>query len=594
MGKRLLSGAMALAMALVIIGPVSRAAALSSQSDLETAIGAAAGPTTIALSADTTLSSTLIIPAGKDITLTGNAKLIGAAGANTITVNGRLTLDGITVTHNSGATGSGVMVNSGAVLTIVSGSISGNTSAVGVTPNGNGAGVFNSGTIVMSGGSISGNTSVNEAGGIFNNSGSVTLSGSAQISANSSARYGAGIYNLNGALLMNGGSISGNTATMGGAGVRNQGASATFTMNGGSISANTALGDTGAGVLNMAGATFTMTDGSISGNTNNSVSSGGGVTNQASTFTMSGGTINGNTAPSGGGVLNWSGASFTMTGGTISGNITTAANSRGGGVFSFGPATVVLDGGTISDHTTTLNGGGIYSTNGASLTLTSGTISGNIVTGDGGGVWIDDTANLDLSPDVVFSGNRANGAFAPDDDALGGMDNNFDINNTEGERIFFTVSYDGNGHTAGDVPVNDALYNPFDVVTVADPGDLARDAHGFLGWATHPDARAVVLAPGDTFEIEGHTTLYAIWAADEVDPGGPGEPNGPGESGGPQDPGGPGDPGRKPVPKPLGGLPEGKGPLPATGDVPALSALLIAALAGSGSGLLIRRVRRRR
>ena len=49
----------------------------------------------ISLSTDTTLT----IPKDKNITLTGNYRLIGADGQPTITVDGTLTIDGITVTH---------------------------------------------------------------------------------------------------------------------------------------------------------------------------------------------------------------------------------------------------------------------------------------------------------------------------------------------------------------------------------------------------------------------------------------------------------------------------------------------------------------
>jgi hypothetical protein len=282
--------------------------------------------------------------------------------------------------------------------------------------------------------------------------------------------------------------------------------------------------------------------------------------------------------------LNWSGGNFTMSGGTISANITTSATSRGGGIYSFGPATFKMSGGTISDHTTTVNGGGIYSTNGATLTLDAGTISGNRVTSDGGGVWIDDTANLDLGSGMVFSGNRAGSAFMPDDDALDGLNNNADINNTEGTPVLFKLIYDGNGHTEGSAPIDATQFNPFELVSVAEPGDLTRTDHSFLGWATSPEATVAAHVAGDSFEIEGDTTLYAVWKADAPDSGGPGDPG--------QRPGGAQPPAQKPLAEPT--VAPGKGALPATGDTWGISVLLIATFAAGGGLLALRRLSRRR
>ncbi|MGW2555763.1 beta strand repeat-containing protein [Streptomyces sp. NPDC001635] len=430
-------------------------AAVGSEAQLLAAISSAVGPTSIPLDNDITLSDTLTIPSGKDVTLTGDHDLIGAVARDTVTVAGagKLTLGGITVTHASGQTGSGVVVQSGGELVLASGAVSGNVALPAnfgsgvrnfgtVTMSGgsisdntaasgrNGAGVYNSGSFDMTGGSISGNTAgaagtsgggvFNDAGGTFDMSGggitgnaapagggvsslgTLRLSDAAGITGNTAAN-GAGVFNF-AAFTMTGGAISDNTATATGGGVRNNGADATFTMSGGEISGNTATGDTGGGVFNFTSATFTLAGGKVWGNTA-SATAGGGVTNQrGATFKMTSGEIAGNTSTSGGGVLNWSdtaaATAFTMSGGTISGNVTTAAASRGGGVFnissSTGTAAFTMSGGVIRDERAS-NGGAVYNTGAEAVTtVNGGSISGNTAEVDGGGIYNTSGAVTDI------------------------------------------------------------------------------------------------------------------------------------------------------------------------------------------------------
>jgi hypothetical protein len=121
-------------------------------------------PINIALTNDISLGPALTIPAGADITLTsttggkGFFRLIGLDGQNVITVEdgGRLTLNGIIVSHEIGSTGYGVGVYGGTFI-MVNGEISGNTW------EGLGGGVWNSGTFIMFGGTIAGTQQQSEA-----------------------------------------------------------------------------------------------------------------------------------------------------------------------------------------------------------------------------------------------------------------------------------------------------------------------------------------------------------------------------------------------------------------------------------------------
>ena len=223
--------------------------------------------TDIVLINDISLGPALSIPAGADITLTstdrtGFFRLIGLNGVNVITVEngGRLTLDGIIVTHEAGSTGNGVVVEIGGTLIMVDGKISGNTATIN---DDEGGGVSVSwGYFTMSGGSITGNT----------------------------ARMGGGVF-VGGDFKMIGGVISDNTASEYGGGVHVTRQSS-FSMSDGVISDNTAI--SGGGVCVWVG-TFDMFDGEVS---NNKALSGygGGVYNYYGTFNKSGGEISDNAA----------------------------------------------------------------------------------------------------------------------------------------------------------------------------------------------------------------------------------------------------------------------------------------------------------
>ncbi|MBD3304850.1 hypothetical protein GF339_00670, partial [candidate division KSB3 bacterium] len=109
-------------------------------------------------------------------------------------------------------------------------------------------------------------------------------------------KYGGGICNR-GELTLTDIEISGNTANDSG-GLFNL--SGTVTISGSVISGNTATYE-GGGISNYSG-TATLTNVTISGNT--AGSSGGGICNMIGTLTISDSTLSGNTAVAGGGILN--------------------------------------------------------------------------------------------------------------------------------------------------------------------------------------------------------------------------------------------------------------------------------------------------
>jgi len=202
----------------------------------------------IALGNDISLSSNLIIPTHKDITLTSNKangyyKLIGAP-ISTITVEsgGVLKIDGIIITNSSQ---SGVIVKEKGLFILYSGEISGNNAygyMVGIAYGFilRGGGVYNNGTFEMHGGKISNNYAhfsasgevVGEGGGVYN-MGTFKMYGG-EILNNFVQSSGGGVYN-GGTFTMSGGTISNNGASYSGGGVFNRG---TFDRSGGTISNN--------------------------------------------------------------------------------------------------------------------------------------------------------------------------------------------------------------------------------------------------------------------------------------------------------------------------------------------------------------------
>ena len=78
--------------------------------------------------------------------------------------------------------------------------------------------------------------------------------------------------------------------------------------------------------------------------------------------------------------------------------------------------------------------------------------------------------------------------------------------------ITYSVTYDANGATSGDVPEDDTAYEEDDEVTVlGNTGSLAKTGYAFGGWNTESDGSGTTYAANATFNIAGNTTLYAKW-----------------------------------------------------------------------------------
>jgi uncharacterized repeat protein (TIGR02543 family) len=79
--------------------------------------------------------------------------------------------------------------------------------------------------------------------------------------------------------------------------------------------------------------------------------------------------------------------------------------------------------------------------------------------------------------------------------------------------ITYTVIYDGNTSTSGNVPVDTSSpYTAGSTVTVSgNTGSLAKTGYTFNGWNTLANGSGTSYSPTSTFIVNANTTLYAQW-----------------------------------------------------------------------------------
>lgn len=86
-----------------------------------------------------------------------------------------------------------------------------------------------------------------------------------------------------------------------------------------------------------------------------------------------------------------------------------------------------------------------------------------------------------------------------------------------GSGSTYSVTYNANGATSGDVPEDDNEYESGDEVTVLDnTGNLAKTGNVWSGWNTNASGTGSTYQADDTFEITASTTLYAKWTPKSI------------------------------------------------------------------------------
>ncbi|TLG71812.1 InlB B-repeat-containing protein [Culicoidibacter larvae] len=76
----------------------------------------------------------------------------------------------------------------------------------------------------------------------------------------------------------------------------------------------------------------------------------------------------------------------------------------------------------------------------------------------------------------------------------------------------YTITYEGNTHTAGTAPVDSNAYDLNDPATILGKGDLEKDGHRFIGWNTQADGGGTSYAANASITVTENLTLYAQWA----------------------------------------------------------------------------------
>lgn len=312
-----------------------------------------------------TLKSELFI--NKNLTITGpGAGLLTVSGNNASRVfevapGAQATLSGLTIGNGFAINGAGILVDTGAVLSISDSTLSSNSATKYQKYVANsGGGIDNYGTATVSNSTLTNNADRSGGSGIYNHA-TLTVNNNSIVSGNDRAgiantgtaiisgctlsnNNGGGIYNFtSGTVTVQDSLLSDNIAGDGGA-INNAGSATltncTLTGNsayeyGGAIYMTSNSG--GSGKLNMSGCT-------LSGNfIRNSGYGGGGVYITAGTATISNCTLSGNSAAGGLGggidVYGGFGATLTIAGSTLTGN----SAQLGGGIFIESGAVVYLD-----------------------------------------------------------------------------------------------------------------------------------------------------------------------------------------------------------------------------------------------------------
>jgi len=261
---------------------------------------------------------------------------------------------------------------------------------------------------------------------------------------------GGGMYNQSGSPTVSNIAFLGNRATTDGGGMYNESSSPTVTNS--TFSGNEAW--VGGGMHNRSNSNPTIVNSTFSGNM--AVLDGGGVFNSTSAPSFLNSTFSGNTAESfGGGMCNLSSSSPAITNCTFSEN---SAFELGGGMYNYNSSSPIITNSIFSGNDA-LRGGGMYNSV-TSLTITNCTFLGNKATINGGGMY-----NFKASTSVTnstFSGNQAGNG--------GGLYNFDNPSPTISNSIIWNNSAAGSTTTTSASVFNNAVIPDFSHSLIANSG----------------------------------------------------------------------------------------------------------------------------
>jgi predicted outer membrane repeat protein len=365
------------------------------------------------------------VSGGSNLTLR-NLELTGGtsfgAGVDVLG-SSKVILDNTDVHDNAGASGGGMYIGSGSMVTITNDAdIYANSATAG-----GGAIVYGSLFGYLTNSDIYGNNSTTDGGGIYIGGGTVILD-NADVLANTATEEGGGIYINNGILKLSNSTFVGETApccqsAVNGGGIYASGSQVFMADNPTAVMNNTATGN-GGGLYLVNGTTLTVTGGQV-GHT--SFSSGGNDAVLGAGMYVDGsrvifkGKIQNNIATNSGGGIYATNSMLTMTQSMVGGlghhepNQIGATGLNGAGMYLINNTHAWLDQTNIFSNTMTNAatgyGGGIYIRQSSFLTMTNSRVEAHKLPsafdGRGAGLYVYD-ATVTLSSTVVATNTAAN------------------------------------------------------------------------------------------------------------------------------------------------------------------------------------------
>jgi len=288
------------------------------------------------LSLNDTHGTVTILPVG------GGATIDAGGTSGVFSLSTPAVFRGLTITGGHQDTGGGAGIDSGANLTLINCTVTGNDTPL------SGGGIFHAnGTLSIVDSKISNNSTHDPegaGGGLATANGVVQISGST-FSENSS-NNGAGIFAYGGTVVIRGTTFSANDAGAAlGAGIFNDGA--TVIVDTTTFTGNNASAGGGGGIYHNAGTT-TVTRSTF---TNNSARHGGGIDVKSGSVSVVNSTFDSNTASVGeGGAIDQEGGSVTLIASTVARNTAFGAGLKSAGNFTVGNSIVALNDSGPASH----------------------------------------------------------------------------------------------------------------------------------------------------------------------------------------------------------------------------------------------------
>ncbi len=356
---------------------------------------------------------------------TVNGNTASSEGGGLWNGTGTMTIAGTTISNNTAAGagadqgGGGIYNLNGGTLAIENATISQNQ-ATGTL--GSGGGILNDvgSQLSVSNSTISGNTAIRAGGGIEDNSGTSTIMLTNVILNDNAVTgppgNGGGLHITGGgSVMINGGTVTGNTAALEGGGLWN--GSGTMTISDTVINDNIAQGaaaDDGGGAIFNNGGTLNIEGAEIMSNLANGTSgSGGGLLSISGAVTINNSTFELNSANRAGGAIEVIAGSLTLSGtdltnNDVDGGAGTPNPGNGGGIHISGVTTTIINGGIINENDARREGGGLWNQTGGTMTVNNVIIDSNTASGPdavhgGGGIFNNGGDLIVNSSTIVFN-----------------------------------------------------------------------------------------------------------------------------------------------------------------------------------------------